>query len=45
LRNTYASLPNDQKASLHDMVTALKSCHDAQSCSAADGSSRSVVRG
>jgi len=44
LHNTYASLPNDEKASLHAMITALQNCHDAQSCAAADGSSRSTAR-
>ena len=44
LHNTYSSLPNERKASLHAMVTALQSCHDAQSCAAADGSSRSAAR-
>ena len=44
LHNVYSSLPNDQKASLHAMVTSLQNCHDAQSCSAADGSSRSAAR-
>jgi arylsulfatase A-like enzyme len=44
LHNTYASLPGDQKASLHAMVTGLQSCHDAQSCSAVDGSGRSTAR-
>jgi N-acetylglucosamine-6-sulfatase len=43
LHNTYAGLPDDRKASLHAMVTALQNCHDAQSCSAADGT-RSVAR-
>jgi len=35
LHNTYASLPDDRKASLHAMITALQNCHDAQSCTAA----------
>ena len=43
LRNIYASLPADQKASLHAMVSALQNCHDAASCSAADGSTRSAT--
>jgi arylsulfatase A-like enzyme len=37
LHNTYGALPDDRKASLHAMVTGLQNCHDAQSCSAADG--------
>src|SRR6266849_3513804 len=44
LQNSYASLPDDRKASLHAMVTALQSCHDAQSCSAADGTTRSAAQ-
>jgi N-acetylglucosamine-6-sulfatase len=44
LRNTYASLPDERKAALHAMVTGLANCHDAQSCAAADGSSRSAAR-
>jgi N-acetylglucosamine-6-sulfatase len=44
LHNSYASLPNDQKVSLHAMLTALQNCHDAQGCSAADGSTRSAAR-
>jgi N-acetylglucosamine-6-sulfatase len=44
LHNAYAALPNDEKASLHAMITALQNCHDARSCAAADGSSRSTAR-
>ena len=44
LHNTYASLPDDQKASLHAMLTGLQNCHDAQSCAAVDGSNRSAAR-
>jgi arylsulfatase A-like enzyme len=44
LHNAYAELPNDEKVSLHAMITALQSCHDARSCAAADGSSRSTAR-
>ena len=44
LHNTYSSLPNDQKTSLHAMLTGLQNCHDAASCSAADGSTRSATR-
>jgi N-acetylglucosamine-6-sulfatase len=43
LHNTYASLPDDQKASLHAMVMGLQNCHDAQGCSAVDGSGRSTA--
>ncbi len=44
LHNVYAALPADQKASLHAMVSGLQNCHDAASCSAADGSTRSGTR-
>jgi N-acetylglucosamine-6-sulfatase len=44
LHNTYAALPEDRKASLHAMLSGLQSCHDAQSCSAADGSSRNAAQ-
>jgi arylsulfatase A-like enzyme len=44
LHNIYASLPADRKTSLHAMLTALQSCQGAQSCAAADGSSRSAAR-
>ncbi len=44
LHNTYASLPDDQKASLHAMLTGLQNCHDAQSCAAVDGSNRGAAR-
>ena len=44
LHNTYASLPDDQKTSLHSMLMGLQSCHDAQSCAEVDGSSRSAAR-
>jgi N-acetylglucosamine-6-sulfatase len=43
LLNTYASLPDQQKASLHAMLTGLVNCHDAQSCAAVDGSTRSAA--
>ena len=44
LHNTYSSLPNDQKTSLHAMLTGLQNCHDAASCAAVDGSTRSATR-
>jgi N-acetylglucosamine-6-sulfatase len=44
LHNTYAALPDDQKVSLHAMLTGLTNCHDAQGCAAVDGSSRSAAR-
>ncbi len=44
LHNIYAALLADQKASLRAMVSGLRNCHDAASCSAADGSTRSATR-
>jgi N-acetylglucosamine-6-sulfatase len=44
LRNTYAALSNDDKASLHATVMAVQNCHDAQSCMAADRSVRSAAQ-
>jgi N-acetylglucosamine-6-sulfatase len=44
LHNIYASLPAEQKASLHTMVSALQNCHGTENCSAADGSTRSATR-
>jgi arylsulfatase A-like enzyme len=44
LHNIYASLPADQKASLHAMVSALQNCRGTESCSASDGSTRSAAR-
>ncbi len=44
LHNTYAALHDDQKASLHAMLTGLANCHDAQSCAAVDGSSRGAAQ-
>jgi hypothetical protein len=44
LPNTYSSLPDDRKASLHALITALQSCHDTQSCAAADRSGRSTAQ-
>jgi arylsulfatase A-like enzyme len=43
LHNTFASLPDGQKASLHAMLAALQSCHDAQGCSAADRSAHAAA--
>jgi arylsulfatase A-like enzyme len=40
LRNSFKSLSNAQKASLHSMLDAVKSCHDAKSCQAAEGRPR-----
>jgi N-acetylglucosamine-6-sulfatase len=43
LHNSFASLPDAQKASLHALLAALQSCHDAQGCSAADRSARAAA--
>jgi N-acetylglucosamine-6-sulfatase len=43
LRNTYASLSNEDKASLHAIIDAVQNCHDAQSCATADRSNRSAA--
>ncbi len=32
LRNTYSSLSNEDKTSLHTMLLAIQNCHDAKSC-------------
>jgi len=32
LRNTFSSLSNEQKSSLHKMLAATTNCHDAKSC-------------
>ena len=44
LRNTYSSLTTEEKASLHSMLLSVQKCHDAQSCSAAEGQILSVTR-
>ncbi len=38
LRNTYSSLAPAQKEALHAMLVAIKNCHDATSCRAAERS-------
>jgi len=43
LRNTFASLPGDEKAALHAAVEAVKNCHDTKSCAAANGPGRAKV--
>jgi N-acetylglucosamine-6-sulfatase len=40
LRNSFKSLSNAEKASLHTMLDAVKTCHDAKSCQAAEGRTR-----
>jgi N-acetylglucosamine-6-sulfatase len=42
LRNTFSSLPNAEKASLHMTLTAIANCHDAESCRAAERGGRSA---
>lgn len=44
LRNTFSSLSADKKATLHAALDALKNCHDAISCQAADRSADSAAR-
>ena len=36
LRNTFKSLPSSEQATLHAMLAALKNCHDAKGCLAAE---------
>jgi N-acetylglucosamine-6-sulfatase len=40
LRNSFASLPNEAKASLHTLLERVKNCHDAASCQAAERGER-----
>jgi arylsulfatase A-like enzyme len=40
LRNTYSSLPDDEKAALRAALDAVKNCHDAKSCAAASAQGR-----
>jgi N-acetylglucosamine-6-sulfatase len=44
LRNTFSSLSDEQKTALHAMLDAVKGCHDARSCQAAERSSGVVMR-
>jgi len=37
LRNTFSSLSSEEKASLHEILTATTNCHDQNSCWAAQG--------
>jgi arylsulfatase A-like enzyme len=39
LRNTFSSLTSAEKSSLHATLNALKNCHDAKTCRAAERSS------
>jgi N-acetylglucosamine-6-sulfatase len=44
LHNSYASLPSEQKASLHAMLEAMSACHGAQACQAAGQPPRSLTQ-
>jgi arylsulfatase A-like enzyme len=44
LRNTFAALPADRKEALHAALDAVKNCHDAVSCRAAEHVERSAMR-
>jgi len=44
LRNTYSSLSNDEKTSLHAKLIALQGCRDSYSCSTAARELQSVMR-
>lgn len=44
LRNTFPSLSVDQRASLHATIEAVKNCHDATSCQAAERSGGVLTR-
>ena len=44
LRNSYASLSSEEKASLHATLEAVKSCRGAQGCGAAERPIRSVTQ-
>jgi arylsulfatase A-like enzyme len=44
LRNSYASLPSERKASLHTMLEAMSTCRGAQACQAAGQPPRSLTQ-
>ena len=44
LHNTFAALSAERKAELHATIEAVHACHGVQSCSAADGGSRSAAQ-
>jgi len=44
MHNTYASLPQSEKTSLHTLLMGVQNCHDAQSCLAAEKAARSAAR-
>ena len=44
LHSTFAALSAERKAELHAMLEAVQACHGVQSCSAAEGGSRSAAQ-
>jgi N-acetylglucosamine-6-sulfatase len=44
LRNTFKSLPSQEQAALHAKLAALKTCHDAKGCLAAEHRTPSPAR-
>ena len=44
LHNVYLSLDGNAKASWHALLTAMKNCHDAQSCLAAEHPDRNAMQ-
>jgi N-acetylglucosamine-6-sulfatase len=44
LHNSFFSLSNEEKAALHATLEAVKNCHDAKSCEAAERPTRTVAR-
>jgi arylsulfatase A-like enzyme len=44
LSNTYSSLISEEKKSLHTALDAIKNCHDAKTCRAAEHASLSIRR-
>jgi N-acetylglucosamine-6-sulfatase len=44
LRNSFSSLGDERKASLHAMLGSIQNCHDAQSCLAAERIGLSAMR-
>jgi N-acetylglucosamine-6-sulfatase len=43
LRNTFSSLSTERKASLHTTLEAVKNCHDAKGCQAAERAGRGTA--
>lgn len=44
LRNTFSALSSEEKAALHATLEAVKNCHDAKNCAAAERPTRTVAR-